>query len=76
MSRLGEGRSVHAQLQRVIDRFVNPGAELPVKLDLLGAVPADAVVREAVQRRQLLLEVYPGSPAALAVTALAARLAP
>jgi flagellar biosynthesis protein FlhG len=32
-------------------------------------------VREAVQRRQLLLELYPGSPAAQAMIALAARVA-
>ena len=44
-------------------------------LDLIGAVPADKTVREAVQRRELLLEIYPGSPAALAVNAIATRLA-
>ena len=76
VGRLGEGRAVRAQLQRVIDRFVNPGAEQPVTLDLLGDVPADPVVREAVQKRQLLLETYPGSEAAKAIVALAARLAP
>ena len=76
VSRLGEGRAIRAQLQRVVDRFVNPTAELPVKLDLLGEIPTDAAVREAVQKRHLLLEVYPGSAAAKAVKALAARLAP
>ncbi len=75
VSRLGEGRAIRAQLQRVIDRFVNPAAEPTVRLDLLGEIPADAAVREAVQKRQLLLEVYPGSAAAKAVNALAARLA-
>ena len=76
VSRLGEGRAIRAQLQRVVDRFVNPTAEQPVKLDLLGEIPTDAAVREAVQKRHLLLEVYPGSAAAKAVKALAARLAP
>jgi flagellar biosynthesis protein FlhG len=75
-SRLGEGRAIRAQLQRVVDRFVNPGAQVAVKLDLLGEIPADPAVREAVQKRQLLLEVYPGSVAAKAVNALAAKLAP
>jgi len=72
---LAEGRAVCAQLQRVIDRYVNPTALPAVKLDLLGAIPADAAVREAVQKRQLLLEVYPGSAAAKAIVALAERLA-
>ncbi len=76
VSQLGEGRSVRAQLQRVVDRFVKPEAGHTVTLDLLGAVPVDATVREAVQKRQLLLEVYPGSRAALAVNEVAARLAP
>ena len=75
VSQIGEGRTVRAQLQRVVDRFVNPGAKLPVTLDLIGAVPADKTVRDAVQKRELLLEIYPGSPAALAVNAIATRLA-
>ena len=74
VSQIGEGRTVRAQLQRVVDRFVNPNAKPPVTLDLIGAVPADKTVREAVQRRELLLEIYPGSPAALAVNAIATRL--
>ena len=76
VSRLGEGRATWAQLQRVVDRFVNPAAEQAVRLELLGEIPADVAVREAVQKRQLLLEVYPGSQAAKAVNALAAKLAP
>jgi flagellar biosynthesis protein FlhG len=75
VARLGEGRVVCAQLQRVIDRYVNPTASASVRLDLLGAIPVDAAVREAVQKRQLLLEVYPGSAAAKAIGALAERLA-
>jgi flagellar biosynthesis protein FlhG len=76
VSRLGEGREIRNQLQRVVDRFVNPTAEQRVRLDLLGDIPADVAVREAVQRRQLLLETYPGSAAAKAVNALAAKLVP
>ena len=74
--RAGEGRAIQAQLQRVVDRFVNPAAAQAVRLDLLGEIPTDPVVREAAQKRQLLLEVYPGSAAAKAVMALAARLTP
>jgi len=70
----GEGRVIRNQLQMVIDRFVNPGLDAPVKLEFVGEVPVDPAVREAVQKRQLLFEIYPGSPAAQAVVALAARV--
>ena len=72
----GEGRVIRAQLQQVIDRYVTPGLDAPVTLDHLGDVPVDVAVREAVQKRQLLLELFPGAPAARAVVALAARMAP
>jgi flagellar biosynthesis protein FlhG len=72
--RPGEGRAVRAQLQQVVDRFVNPQLDSPVRLDLLGELPADAAVREAVQRRQLLLDTLPGAPAAVAIGAVAAKL--
>ncbi len=71
----GEGRTIRGQLQQVIDRFVSPGLDAPVLLELVGEIPVDAAVRESVQKRQLLLELYPGSPAAQAVLALAARIA-
>jgi len=64
-------------LQLVIDRFVAPlmpsGLAAP-KLDLLGEIPLDPAVREAVQRRQLLMECLPGTAAAQAVVAAATRL--
>jgi flagellar biosynthesis protein FlhG len=74
-TRLGEGRTIRNQLQQVIDRFVNTGAaDDALKLDLLGEVPNDTAVREAVQRRQLLLESVPGCPAAKAVGAIADKM--
>jgi flagellar biosynthesis protein FlhG len=72
--RHGEGRAVCQQLQQVVDRFVNTGREVPVRLELLGQVPLDIAVRDSVLRRQLLMEALPGSPAALAVAAVALRL--
>ncbi len=72
--RQGEGRSVCLQLQQVVDRFVNVGRSTPMRLDLMGQVPLDIAVRDSVLRRQLLLESLPGSPAALAVAAVATRL--
>jgi flagellar biosynthesis protein FlhG len=70
-----DARAVRAQLQRVIDRFVNPSLAAPLELELIGAVPLDAAVREVVQRRQLLLEALPGSAVAQAVVDAATRLA-
>ena len=70
----GEGRAVRQQLQQVVDRYVNPGLDAPVRLELVGDVPSDPAVREAVQRRELLMETMPGAPAALALVAVAGRI--
>ena len=71
---LGEGRTIRGQLQQVVDRYVTAGSDTPLKLQFVGDVRTDPAVRQAVQRRRLLLELYPGSEAALAVAALAAKL--
>ena len=73
--RLGDGRMVCKLLQQVIDRFVNPTLNWSLNLSLVGDVPLDADVREVIQRRQLLLEALPGSAAAKALLATAAKLA-
>ena len=72
--KLGEGRAVRQQLQQVVDRYVNPHIDGAVHLELLGEVPSDPAVREAVQRRQLLLETFPGTAAAMALVTAAGRL--
>jgi flagellar biosynthesis protein FlhG len=63
----GEGRTIRKQLQLVVDRFVCPsldgGRGATVPLELLGEIPTDFSV------------VMPGSPAALAVAAIAGRMA-
>lgn len=74
VSKPGEGRVIRGQLQQVVDRFVSPGLEVPVKLEFVGEVPIDPAVRDAVKKRQLLLECLPGSAAAQAVIAAATRL--
>jgi flagellar biosynthesis protein FlhG len=75
----GEGRTIRNQLQLVVDRFVVPqlsgGSAATVTLELQGEIPTDPAVREAVQRRALLLEKLPGSRAALAIVGIAARMA-
>ena len=79
VGRSGEGRTIRTQLQLVVDRFVKPlrpdGAAVPL-LQLIGEVPMDPSVREAVQKRRLLLELLPGSPAAQAVDAIASKMTP
>ena len=70
----GEGRVVLQQLQQVLDHYVSPGLDSPVRLELRGELPADPAVREAVQRRELLFETLPGAPASVALAALAGRM--
>jgi len=78
VSMTGEGRRVRDQLQLVVDRYVCPnlngGNSAAVSLDMMGEIPTDWSVREAVQRRTLLLELMPGAAAALAVVAIAGRM--
>ncbi len=77
--RQGEGRVIRGQLQQVIDRYVTPQMAdpgMPFKLELLGEIPTDAAVREAVQKRRLLMELQPGCPAAQGISAAAERLLP
>jgi len=74
VQRVGEGRAIRKQLQMVIDRYVNTGLDVPVSLELLGEVPLDSAVRDAVLKRQLLLVSAPGSSPAQAIVAAAAKL--
>jgi flagellar biosynthesis protein FlhG len=78
VGKIGEGRVIRNQLQLVVDKFVVPalaeGSDAPT-LELVGEIPLDPSVREAVQRRQLLLESMPGCPAARAVEAIGAKIA-
>jgi flagellar biosynthesis protein FlhG len=72
--RPGEGRVVRQQLQQVVDRYVSPGLEAPVRLDLLGEVPSDGAVRESVLKRELMLEHLPGTSASLGIVAIATKM--
>lgn len=73
-ARPGDGRAIASQLQQVLDRFVTTDSGRPVRLMHMGDIPADASVREAVMRRQLLLLNTPGCPAALAIAQLANKV--
>ena len=70
----GEGRQIQQQLQQVVDRYVAPQQGQTVRLELLGEVPTDPAVRDAVARRHLLLEWQPGAAASLALAAAATRM--
>jgi flagellar biosynthesis protein FlhG len=76
VARAGDGKGVAAQLQQVVDRFVSPSVGVPVRVSLLGDVPTDPAVREAVKKRQLVVETQPGTAAAQSIATLAARLNP
>jgi flagellar biosynthesis protein FlhG len=71
--RQGEARAVCNQLQTVVDRFCNPTLDSALRLELVGDIPSDPAVRDAVSRRQLLLEAMPGAPAAMAIVDAATR---
>jgi flagellar biosynthesis protein FlhG len=73
-ARLGDGRAITAQLQQVLDRFVATEPGRPVKLVHVGDIPADVAVRQAVMRRQLLMQNTPGCPAGLAIAQVALKL--
>ncbi|MFM8898721.1 MAG: MinD/ParA family protein, partial [Burkholderiales bacterium] len=78
VGRLGEGRVIRGQLQLVIDRFVTPqtsGDGNAIRLELMGEIPTDSAVRDSVQKRQLLMEMLPGCPAANAVRLLGEKIA-
>ena len=59
-------------LQSLVDFVADPGKG--VRLVHLADIPADTSVRQAVMRRQLLMQAMPGCPAALAITQLAAKM--
>jgi len=73
-NRPGEGKLICGQLQQVLQRFVGPTPGQTFKLELLGEVKNDPMVRQAVLKRQLLLEHYPGCDAAQGIRGLAAKL--
>ena len=73
-ARIGDGRAITVQLQQVLDRFVPSEPGRPVKLVHMGDIPADPAVRQAIMRRQLLMQATPSCPAAMAISQLALKL--
>lgn len=60
-----EGRELFAKLTLVTERFLN------VSLELVACIPLDDKVRQAVRRQKIVVEAFPRSPAALAMSSLA-----
>ncbi|MDE2417548.1 MAG: MinD/ParA family protein [Burkholderiales bacterium] len=73
-ARLGDGRAITLQLQQVLDRFVVSEPGKSVRIVHMGDIPADPLVRQAIMRRQLLMQSMPGSPAAMAVAQVAIKI--
>ncbi len=73
-ARPGAGLPITHQLQHVLDRFVTNESGSPIRLVHMGDIPTDPEVRQAVMRRQLLMQNAPGCPAGQAISQLATRL--
>ena len=73
-SRPGTGQAITNQLQQVLDRFVVTEPGCPIRLIHMGDIPVDPEVRQAIMRRQLLMQATPGCPAGVAISELARKL--
>ena len=73
-NRVGEGKLICGQLQQVLQRFVGPQPGQVFRLELFAEIKTDVAVKQAVLKRQLMLEHYPGCDAAQAIKALASKL--
>lgn len=73
-ARPGSGNAITNKLQQVLDRFVIAEPGRPIRLVHTGDIPVDHAVREAVMRRQLLMQIAPGSPAGMAISTLARQV--
>lgn len=73
-ARPGSGQAITNQLQQVLDRFVVTEPDSPIRLVHMGDIPVDPEVRQAIMRRQLLMQATPGCPAGVAISQLARKL--
>lgn len=64
-----EGRELFAKLTLVTERFLNVG------LELVACIPLDDKVRQAVKRQKIVVDAFPRSPASLAISSLANKVA-
>lgn len=64
----GEADRIHRRLSDAARRFLN------AHVSLLGSIPDDGFLRRAVQRRQAVVDAFPGSPSAGAFRDLVRRI--
>ena len=64
-----EGRELFAKLSKVTGRF------LDVALELVGIVPYDENIRKSVRKQAAIVDAFPSSPAARAITELSKKMA-
>jgi flagellar biosynthesis protein FlhG len=62
-----EGKELFSKLSKVTGRF------LDVALELVGIIPFDENIRKSVRKQATIVDAYPSSPAALAITSLAEK---
>ncbi|PAY01309.1 cobyrinic acid a,c-diamide synthase [Pseudoalteromonas sp. HM-SA03] len=62
-----EGQELFAKLSKVTDRF------LDVALELVATVPFDENMRKSSRRQRAIVDLFPSSPAAVAIKGLAAK---
>ena len=62
-----EGKELFSKLSKVTGRFLN------VALELVGIIPFDENIRKSVRKQAAIVDAYPSSPAALAITNLAQK---
>jgi flagellar biosynthesis protein FlhG len=68
------GASVVSHLQKVISRFINSNDKKPVQIELIGSIPLDPAVPQAIRQRQLLTETSPDAPSTYLINRLADTL--
>ncbi|MBT9569378.1 MAG: MinD/ParA family protein [Thiobacillus sp.] len=73
-TRAGAGQAITNQLQQVLNRFVTGATGQPIDLVHLVDIPVDPKVREAIMRRQLMMQHTPDCPAGQAIVQLAKML--
>jgi len=66
---LREGQELFAKLSKVTNRF------LDVALELVATIPHDENIRKAVRKQKAIVDAYPSSPAAVAISNLAKQAA-
>jgi flagellar biosynthesis protein FlhG len=62
-----EGKELFSKLSKVTGRF------LDVALELVGVIPFDENIRKSVRKQAAIVDAFPSSPAAVAITKLAEK---